>query len=297
MKINKKVLIPLFATAMGLSAIGGISGSVAWYQYNTKVSGSWMGVSTADGGVLQIYDGSNWKRDASYGTSSDVLHPVTFGGLDKDASLSGKQAYKHPQAGPDYAQMTSWDAADVDDDYVQFTVQIRALKLDLTATTDADRYVPAPNKPIKLEEMIIESATTNKTAVGAAVRVHISDGTTHKLFSIGGNTVATKAKLDLDMDTELDEVGGYVWEYDDTDIEYGDTNNNSQQTSYAIDALEDQTLFTTDSNGLVSLTVTIWLEGWQQIEGSSIWDASRDAEATIHFGMKLYTPKDSFLAD
>ena len=53
MKINKKILIPVFATAMGLSAIGGISGAVAWYQYNTKVTGSWMGVSTADGGVLQ----------------------------------------------------------------------------------------------------------------------------------------------------------------------------------------------------------------------------------------------------
>ena len=69
MKINKKVLIPLFATAMGLSVIGGVSGAVAWYQYNTKVQASFMGVTTADGGVLQIKKSTDtaWNSYADFG--------------------------------------------------------------------------------------------------------------------------------------------------------------------------------------------------------------------------------------
>lgn len=54
MKFNKKVFIPVLATAMGLSVIGGIAGAVAWYQYNSKVSTSFAGASVADTGVLQI---------------------------------------------------------------------------------------------------------------------------------------------------------------------------------------------------------------------------------------------------
>ena len=89
MKISKKVLIPVFATAMGLSVIGGISGAVAWYQYNTKVTASFMGVTSADGGVLQVSDdnGSTWKRDIDFGSATSKLHPVTYGALASNAAL------------------------------------------------------------------------------------------------------------------------------------------------------------------------------------------------------------------
>jgi hypothetical protein len=105
MKVNKKVLIPLFATAMSLSAIGGISGAIAWYQYNSKVTSSYVGASVADTGVLQIgtyqkvFDENGdpvyvdpqaqnpvqkevlvWGRDLVK-PNADRLVPVTFGAM------------------------------------------------------------------------------------------------------------------------------------------------------------------------------------------------------------------------
>ena len=88
MKFNKKVLIPVCATAMGLSAIGGIAGAVAWYQYNSKVSASFVGASVADTGVLQIGHKENansdisWGRDFYAGDDAAKLVPVTFGALE-----------------------------------------------------------------------------------------------------------------------------------------------------------------------------------------------------------------------
>jgi hypothetical protein len=287
MKINKKVLIPLFATAMGLSAIGGISGSVAWYQYNTKVSGSWVGVSTADGGVLQIKEGSDWVRDAEYGDGSDVLHPITFGAMTKTAALPAK-AYKHPHAG--VAAMTSWDEA-VAADYVQFTVELQALKLN--SSTGA--YEPTEAE-VHLDEMIISAVTPNKTDVGAALRVHISDGSVSHLFSATAGTINTHGNLDLDKDTNIDVVGGYKAfdDYNTTPIDYGD---GGTQESNGVATLAGSKIFDIGSSGTTTLTVTIWLEGWQALRGSSIWDATKDSGSTFHFGMKLSTPKTTFLDD
>ena len=291
MKINKKVLIPLFATAMGLSAIGGIAGSVAWYQYNTKVTGSWVGVSTADGGVLQIKDGSgNWTKDAAYGDGTEELHPITFGAMTATSALPAN-AYRHPQAGPEHEAMSTWDAATVNVDYVQFSVELRALKLD-----PADGTYKAAPAEVNLDEMLISSVTTNKTNVGDAVRVHISDGTNHHLYSINGGNTLTHGQLDLDNDTQPDVVGGYA-AFDDYDIRPLDYGDGGTQVSTAIDDIDGSKLFDIPASGTLTLTVTIWLEGWQQLRGSAIWDATKDSGAEIHFGMKLSTPEQSFLDD
>ena len=123
MKINKKLLIPVFASAMGLSVIGGISGAVAWYQYNTKVSASYMGVTTADGGVLQVSkDESNWDRDVVFGSETSELHPVTFGDLGADLDLP-TIARKHPEAG--VTDPSEWDAAVKNTDYHQFDIFVK----------------------------------------------------------------------------------------------------------------------------------------------------------------------------
>ena len=131
MKLNKKVLIPVFATAMGLSVIGGITGAVAWYQYNSKVTTSFVGASVADTGVLQIgrmqkmVDSNGdpimddsvspavqketivWGRDFVQ-PDADHLIPVTFGAfedvLDENNDPTGvkvlpKTAYSYPEAG------------------------------------------------------------------------------------------------------------------------------------------------------------------------------------------------------
>ena len=106
MKMNKKIIIPLFSTIAGLSLIGGTSGAVAWYQYNTRVTTSFVGTSVADSGVLQIgykAEGSSsiaWGRDnyETGSTNDNKLEPVTFGALGTGNALPST-AYANPEAG------------------------------------------------------------------------------------------------------------------------------------------------------------------------------------------------------
>lgn len=301
MKINKKLLIPVFATAMGLSVLGGISGAVAWYQYNTKVSASYMGITTADGGVLQISkNGTVWDRDIYFGGNDSKLHPVTFGDLGSSLELP-LQAHKHPEAG--HADPAEWDVATEGTDYYQFNMYIKALKLE-----DGEYKQKAVN--VFLEDFVLEAVTENKTAVGSALRVHldIAGGAKYLISptAITGEACPLVGKLDLDKSGDIDKVGGYQWEENyNQDLIYGvpaaedpATYKPYQVTTGADSLISNSTaLFTTDANDLVRITITIWLEGWHQIESSSIWDSTRDSGSTVHFGLKLGTPKSSFLND
>ena len=139
MKFNKKILIPLISTAMGLSVIGGIAGAFAWYQYNSKVNISFVGASVADVGVLQLgqkekmvdengdpvmddpvspavqKETSVWGREFTK-EKTDHLIPVTFGACEKredpvldengdptgdtvDHYILPNKAYSYPEAG------------------------------------------------------------------------------------------------------------------------------------------------------------------------------------------------------
>ena len=133
MKLNKKIFIPVLSTALGLSIIGGITGAVAWYQYNSKVNTSFVGASVADTGVLQlgtmekVFDDQNqpvmdendntkqketivWGREYTQPRASH-LTPVTFGAFEEvqlynennepteKVNVLPKTAYKYPEAG------------------------------------------------------------------------------------------------------------------------------------------------------------------------------------------------------
>lgn len=286
MKINKKVLIPLFATAMGLSAIGGISGSVAWYQYNTKVTSSWIGASMGDGGVLQVSDnnGTSWKRDVDFGSASTKLHPITYGALASNAALSGTPK-KHPQCG--VTDPADWDDAVLGTDYFQYTFKMRARKL-----VD-DEYVGVAAQ-ISIKEFVLQSTTSGKTDVTDAVRIHISDGTNHKLLSANGGNTAMSGNLDLDGDGVADTKGGYQWTSgrDDT-LTYGVSGN---QASVAL--ANNTSLFEIPAEG-ATITITIWLEGWQILRSGTMamWDPSKDAGANIQLGLTFDTPASTFFTD
>ena len=219
MKINKKLLVPVFATAMGLSVMGGIGGAVAWYQYNTKVSASYVGVTTADGGVLQVSkDGSNWDRDVYFADDNAKLHPVTFGDLGPNCVLPASGARMHPHAG--VADPADWDAATNGTDYYQIDMYVKALKL-------IDGEYTQVAVPVYAEDLTLEAVTANKTDIGEALRVHINinSGETKKLLSPTAQTgtdCPLFGKLDLDRSGDIDKVGGYQWEENyDQDLIYG----------------------------------------------------------------------------
>ena len=293
MKISKKVLIPVFATAMGLSVIGGVSGAVAWYQYNTKVSTSWIGVTTADGGVLQIKKSTDaataWNSYADFGGAAVKLHPITFGALTATSSLEGVTPRKHPEAG--VTDPTEWDEAHEGYDYYQFAFNLQAKKLDSTS----HEYV-ACAAVVKIDDLHI-AATGDNQDVGSAVRVHLSSGTTNKLLSKDGGSIDCFGKLDLDGSGSADKNNNYQWETGHgSELTYGV--NNAVQVSTKAETLEGTKLLTVPAAG-ATVTVTIWLEGWQKLhtQASAIWDATKDDGVSIQFGMKLSTESTTFVTD
>ena len=308
MKINKKLLVPVFATAMGLSVMGGIGGAVAWYQYNTKVSASYVGVTTADGGVLQISKGdSKWGRDAYFADDNAKLHPVTFGDLGSNLVLPSSGAKKHPHAG--VADPALWDDAQNGVDYYQIDLYVKALKL-------VDGEYKQISVPVYAEDLVLEAVTADKTDIGEALRVHIdvNSGTSTKLLSPTAQTgtdCPLFGILDLDRSGDIDKVGGYQWEENyDQDLIYGVPAAEDPTTYKPYQVTEDANTFVDENNALfvtsataeVHLQITVWLEGWHKVAfgsnaASSIWDADKGDGSSIHFGLKLGTPKDSFLAD
>lgn len=298
MKINKKLLIPVFATAMGLSVLGGISGAVAWYQFNTKVSASYMGVTTADGGVLAIStDQANWKKDINFGSEESKLHPVTFGGLLDDGQLP-TVARKHPEAG--VTNPEEWDAAIKNTDYHQFSLFVKAEKL-----VDGAYVREAVN--VKLDDLVLEAVTEDKTVVSDALRVHldIMSGSTRTIYLLSPNAISGEecplfGPLDLDPTPGDDLKGGYAWEDNhDQVLNYG--YDGKYQVTQSLESLENTTLFTTNATSDVKIVVTIWLEGFHKLgtgnAASSNWDPSRDAGSSVHFGLKLSTARESFIND
>ena len=144
MKISKKVLIPVFATAMGLAVIGGVSGSVAWYQYNNKVTANFVGVSVTDKGVLQLSEtgaANSFVRSVDKTGSPDKmeLKPVTFGKTSETGAV-GKQGWMYPEAGAGVGYYEhegnnpGWEKAVEGTDYIQFDLYFNAYENDSSET-------------------------------------------------------------------------------------------------------------------------------------------------------------------
>ena len=226
MKINKKILIPVFASAMGLSVIGGVGGAVAWYQYNSKVTTSFIGTSVADTGVLQISeDGQNWKRDFTM-MDGKKLYPVTFGELE---TVSNKQnclpskAYMYPEAGagegyvnhkPADPNFPHWTEATEGTHYYQFSLYFKAFQTD--ETKDSGSRLVA--RPVYITDIIFNSLDSNGDPLLAkfaqdALRIHVDvEGGTNKLFSNSARTdMALSGNLDLDGNGQDDAYHSTLW--------------------------------------------------------------------------------------
>ena len=323
MKMNKKVIIPLFATAIGLSLVGGTTGAVAWYQFNSRVTASFVGSSVADSGILQIAYEENsslvWGRDV-YETGSDndnKLIPVTFGEMGANNALPAT-AYGYPEAGK--GPYSEWSTATAGHEYIQYDIYLRALQADSSQTSSEGGEVPGYRhvaKEVYLSDIVLEGVTDNKEDIQDALRIHLAvDGGSN--FLISKDTVTDLelyGNLDLDNDNEDDIKGGYIWndDYDDVVI-YGDQNEEAKQSTLGIDDIvcprddndveltntsADKLICTTPASaGSQKITVTVWLEGWQTFgnPASAIWDAVDTDGADVHVGMTFDVGRDAFRA-
>lgn len=315
MKLNKKIAVPILSTAMGLSLIGGVGGAVAWYQYNSRVTASFVGSSVADSTVLQIgkwvgdqNTGSiQWGRNVDFGQSNKLV-PVTFGALLDNDSLPNK-AYGYPEAG--VAPFTSWTEVAANDGYVQFKVYLRAY--DITNTDASGKKQAA--RDVFLSDLTLNEVIPNNTQprkAGDALMMHIAvkDGDNF-LISKNGGSISLSGNLDLDgiNGDDLKDENEYVWNQTGSNekVKYGyDDNDTHTLTSVAksniVVARDQQTGFmpksgdsdyskkicTTSATELTEITVTVWLEGWALLGGnndSAIWNAYDTAGSDLQLGL------------
>lgn len=321
MKMNK-IIIPAAMLAVGVALVGSISSTLAWYQYSTKAQAAYIGTSVGQSENLEIQ-----KKDTKWATnlpSSEVeklagadvkaknLIPVTpriagDGNLAKDAALPNAVTFENSiETG---VARYGEQRGDVETNFVQFTLKIRYKKTDSAVSYEA--------KKLKLVDLTIGDSTANNQQnqgdLYKAIRVHFSAGESNRLYANNGVaedetiTTATYGNLDTGNNGSYDKGLGYEWEeQSQQNVMYGieDSQQVAYNTSYHVgDATnlnwEIGTL-PTDEYGL-SLTVTIWLEGWQKLSAvpqgnaertgeqpqSAMWDPQKYVNKKFNVGMRF----------
>ena len=313
----KKLTVSALAIAMGAGLAGAISGTFAWYQYSTRSTVAIAGTSVSTTKNLKVsINGGEYASDlkmanvanalgavtdelaTARGVSKNVysdgsLKPVTTKGtvLKTDALTSSNSFFGNPTFGVAGADSYTSSATT---DYIRFNLTFKnEVKVNNgTATMD--------NVDVYLENVTIRVANDNpegKVDLSKAVRVHLAaQGGSNALIAKEATSTDTNGKLDLNGDTKLDaEDYRYEWDtYDENkQIVYGA----GTQASYAQD---DASLYPTSvtSEAITggfkvdagkTLTVTIWLEGWEKFgdPASAIWDPATFAGAKFNVGLSF----------
>lgn len=290
MKMKKGLIVSSLSTAMAVSMVAGIAGTIAWYQFNTRVSTTIIGTSVANTGVLQIRKFkesapyNDWGRDL---VTADLIgdkiemSPVTFGALNEDGSLPGS-AYMKGHADSVWDQpeneRDAWDpsgynsyenaAANVD--YIQYSVEIRAMS--------GGEQV---EKDVYLSEITLNDLGGGKISEALRVHLAIDDDPDHVgddrfvlLSKTETNDLELYGVLDFNDDGIADRKGGAEWVANREKVTFYGRSGETQSTKAAsslvaakvdgniADGQEEKILFTTRDDGLVKVTVTVWIEGW-----------------------------------
>lgn len=318
-KNTKKIVVSALAVAMGAGLVGSISGTVAWYQYSTRSTVAYTGASAHCSENLQVRivdtnttgygaDG-DWDQDlttteiAAYLTAQIVsgttargnsnLKPITSGALALDAVPS--TFYRNPIY--QYESYTTWGTADKTD-YVEIPLQFRVVDVDGNSTETLLA------KKIYLTDLTIEEKTvTGKANIINALRVGIVGADNSATLSATGADVDVYGKLDLNQDDSDDKKPGYDFQTATDDCVYGD--NEKVAKSYVYNSSSfvandadpynisgGKVLGTTTTTGnMLSVTVRIWLEGWQKLGTSgsekAIWEAASYIGSAFNVGMRF----------
>ena len=115
-----RIVIPTLSICLGAAIVGSISGTVAWYQYSTRVSAAYLGTSAGTSGNLKLrIKGTNTDTDEKWTTSlthaaigdyidayleeknlkQDIM-PITSGNMTEDAAIKTYNAAADPDNDP-----------------------------------------------------------------------------------------------------------------------------------------------------------------------------------------------------
>ena len=285
MKTNskKKIVVSALAIAMGAALVGSISGSVAWYQYSTRVSAAVAGTSAGTSRnlqVKQIISGTDTDYedhlDLEDSSALPAFRPVSVVG--SAGNLTFKEHLVYKQQYPSDVT-TNLSARNGSYAYREYTLAFQCVD-------NGEQQ----EKPVYLSKFNIAYTTASGTAdITPAVRVEIV-GTNSFILSKGNATSqTTTGKLDLNNNNALDKDGYDVHDVKGEEITYA--NASSSGASYAMNAAsealvdadtdpydfddDNKVLTTTPATDVDTSTITIrvWIEGWQTLgsPASAIW--------------------------
>ena len=223
MKLNKnKIIVSALALGIAGSLVGSVGSTIAWYQYSTRTSISYIGKASGFSSNLQMKfadeNDDAWRTritwqemDKELGANMNLV-PMTFGDMDKNDPIPMNNdatpaplGYAQPKVG--VGNMAKWDKV-TDRNYAQFKLQFR----NVDRNGDAEQNSA---ESVYISKLVIQqdasNAANNKGDLSNAVRVHISsayndgaDQEENRLISNEGETIATHGLLDLDADGHAD---------------------------------------------------------------------------------------------
>jgi|GEM_PF-1184727 len=267
MKINKaKMMVSTLAIIAGAATVGSISGTVAWFQYNTRVTAAYVGTTASVSRNLQIrindehvgadettYHNGNWESDLTVGYIRDYLTakaalasdnatkeyakgngnslvPVTYGRAKKNEALPKTGAFEEgPRTNPMAGRFeyTDWGKAEAGN-YV-------TLPLEFKLANGAGANLSGKN--IYLTDLTFQKHGDDAD-VSTAIRVHFAS-TSNQLWSKTGVDVKTSDNLDLNGDGKNDKVpaSGDKYNFNETELVdgvYGDRTSTGAKDDTAV---------------------------------------------------------------
>lgn len=311
--MKKKIIVPALALLAGVSLAGSITSTVAWYQYSTRTTAAYVGVSGGTSENLQMrFNIENQAADAGWTSRitieqmsaylattdyGDDMNPITTCGTARDAAIGS--FYGNPKAG--FADPAKWKAA-TKADYVVIPLQLRYVERDGTNESFAA-------KDVYLTDLHIDKHVSLKEDISDAIRVHFSgiqddaaaNTAKHGLFSKKGESIDTHGQLDLDSEPGND----YTYAQD----KYGFKSDNKVyidygsgiQGAFASTAVPYLLGSTSDVDGkYLNVNVTIWVEGWQKLpqaedqngdptDYEAVWDLAKYLASDFEVGFELGT--------
>ena len=308
MNVKKKsIIIPAFTLLIGTALAGSVTGTVAWYQYSTRVNTAYVGISAGESGNLQVKlaDGK-WSTRLTFDQISTYLNkptvksgtqmaPITSGAMEKNGDKPAK-FYRNPI--PGHGPYAEWEKADATN-YVTIPLKLRYVERVNGVESEVAKKLYLSDLTIQKDP---SAANAAKDDISDAIRVHIECGSYKHLISIKGEEIDTNGQLDLDADGNPDEA------YDGTDKRYGFDGGSLAPVTYGAGVQEaykvsDLLVTPNDSNlnlagvsddkiigqtadGGVDMTITIWVEGWQELSNTNLWN-SKTIESKFDVGFEF----------
>lgn len=310
MKMTRKLVIASLSILVGAAVAGSITSTAAWFQYNIRAQVAYTGTTSHCTKMLKISadNGASWNNNINLSSlASNPFSPITTGSQLKNADLSGTF-----YAQPNYRQgaYSNWLTASTDS-YAQFTIWIKVNDVDGNSTP-----TQLANAVYLTDVTIQDASNDGAPDLSDALRVHVATSDSkYFLFAKSVTSTAVGGYLDINCDNKYDK--GYEW--DTEPIVYGE--EGAVQTSYLINdstiiADEDQygaitggtSIGSTTTSGYLSVTVTIWLEGWALLDygadysitgerinktNTQIWDSktyiNKKFNVGLTFGVDLHS--------